>query len=124
LVDQTDACLDMLAMGRTGHASAERMPTSLALASRSGRGSVAMAAYQSAGNLGFLMGIAGAGAMVALLGGPNPDAGEFALVIAAFATAHVIGTVLTAIALRPRIEHEPLARMTAIDIVPAGIAAN
>lgn len=107
LVLRTDSGFDLLVMAAIGIAGAALMPTSLALASRSGRGSVAMAAYQGAGNLGFLLGIAGAGAMLAVLSASNPGIGLYAIVIAAFAASHVLVTVLTAVALRPRIAGEP-----------------
>jgi len=80
-----------------GIAAAALMPTTMALAARTGRGSVAMAAVHAGGNIGYLIGIVGGGALLAFVGGLRPDPGAFALVVVIFALAHVVITGMAAL---------------------------
>lgn len=78
-----------------GLAAAALMPTSMQLAARSGRGAMAMGTCQAAGNIGYLLGIAGAGWMLFSLGGAKPSESTYAMVIVIFALAHVVTTGVT-----------------------------
>jgi len=97
------SALTMLApMALIGLAGAALMPTSLAIAGCSSRGSVAMGACHAAGSAGFLAGILGAGALLGLLSAIAREHWTYAGVIAAFAMAHLLVTSITAVALRGR----------------------
>jgi len=69
----------MLAMGLLGSGL---LPSGLALAARTGRGSVAMGAYHMAGNAGFLVGVIGSGFALtwARIDATTPDYGMVLLV--------------------------------------------
>lgn len=93
-------CIGVMAL--VGAGGAALLPTSLALATGSGRGSLAMGAYRSSGDVGYLIGIAMAGTLLAILGGESPNATTFAQVILGFAAVHLVVTTVTAIFARPR----------------------
>jgi len=78
-----------------GFAAAALMPTALSMAAATRRGAAAMGTAQAAGNIGYLLGIVGAGALLALLGGGRPDETAYAMVIQIFALAHVVATGVT-----------------------------
>lgn len=78
-----------------GLSAAALMPSAMTLAARTGRGAVAMSACQAAGNVGYLIGIAGAGWLLGALGGDEPSRGAYTMVIQLFALAHVIVTGVT-----------------------------
>jgi MFS family permease len=78
-----------------GFAAAALMPTALALAASTRRGAAAMGTVQAAGNIGYLLGIVGAGALLALLGGERPDQTAYAMVIQIFALTHVVASGIT-----------------------------
>ncbi|MFO0872616.1 MAG: MFS transporter [Phycisphaerales bacterium] len=78
-----------------GLAASALMPSEMALAARTGRGAVAMGACQVAGNVGYLVGIAGAGWLLLVLGGPSPARPVYTMVIQLFALAHVVVTGVT-----------------------------
>lgn len=88
----------LMAMAIVGLAGAALLPTSLSLTTATGGGSVAMGAYRGTGDVGYLLGIAGAGAMLALAGGETPAA--FAFVILTFAGAHLAITAASFVASR------------------------
>ncbi|HMN96758.1 MAG TPA: MFS transporter [Phycisphaerales bacterium] len=75
-----------------GAAASALMPTGMALAARTGKGAVAMASGHAAGSIGYALGIAGAGAMLAFLGGPAPSHATYTMVIQLFALLHVTVT--------------------------------
>ena len=79
-----------------GFAAAALMPTALSMAAGSGRGAAAMGTVQAAGNIGYFAGIAGAGWLLAELGGGGvPGAATYAMVIEIFALLHVVITGIT-----------------------------
>jgi MFS family permease len=93
----TAALIALLAL--IGFVGSALMPTSLALATRTGRGSVAMGALHAAGNVGFFIGIVVSGLLLDALR-PHQRGGEaFTLVIIAIALLHVLNTLVTTIAL-------------------------
>lgn len=92
----------LFAMLCFGLAGAALMPTSIVLASQSGRGSVAMGAYHASGNIGYhLVGIGGAAMLVLLLGGTDgPTAATYHTIIYTFAIVYGFISVLTVLAAR------------------------
>lgn len=72
-----------------GVAASALMPSALALAARTERGSTAMGACQAAGNVGFLLGVAGAGALLSLLGGTQPSILAYTMTVHILALLHV-----------------------------------
>ncbi len=90
-----------LAMLCFGIAGAGLMPTSIVLASRSGRGSLAMGAYHASGNLGYhLLGVGAAATLLAILGHGAPDQATYHAIIWIFAFAYGSLSALTIFALR------------------------
>jgi MFS family permease len=85
-----------------GVGGAALMPASMSIASRSGRGSVAMGAYHAAGSLGFLLGIAGAGSIVSLTSAAGSPVGPYVTIILSFALVHGLGTCVWRAALRAK----------------------
>lgn len=79
-----------------GLAASALMPSTMTLAARTGRGALAMGTTHAAGNVGYALGIVGAGAMLGLFGGATPGRGDYTTVIQLFALAHL---VLTAVAM-------------------------
>lgn len=98
-LDMTMLVMLMIGLGLVG---AALMPTSLALATRSGRGSVAMGALHAAGNVGFFLGIVGSGVLLGALRPKLSGSGAFAAVIGVLAALHVTITIITTIALLVR----------------------
>jgi hypothetical protein len=92
----------LIVMALIGLAGAGLLPTALALTTASGRGSAAMGGYRAAGDIGYLLGIALAGTLLALIGGNAPDAAAFTTVILTFAAVHFAMTVVAAFAARER----------------------
>lgn len=93
-VNTNVACLVMILVGLGG---AALFASSLTMVVGSGRGPSGMAAYHLAGNVGFLLGPLFAGASISILGGTEPDATSYVLVLVAFASIHgaiTLGTVL------------------------------
>lgn len=88
----------LAAMVLVGLAGAALLPTVLSLTTATGGGSVAMGAYRAAGDVGYLLGIAGAGAMLALAGGES--AAAFTIVILTFAAAHAAITLISILTAR------------------------
>lgn len=86
----------MLIVGLSG---AALLPNSLAIACESGRGSIAMGAHRSAGDAGYLLGIALAGTLLASLGGETPGAASYVIIITLFAGLHLFITAVTTTAL-------------------------
>jgi MFS transporter, DHA1 family, tetracycline resistance protein len=85
-------------MALVGLAGAALLPSTLTLATGSGRGSVAMGSYRASGDLGYLLGIAMAGTMLALLGGATPEANDYTRIIVVFAGVHFFITILATFA--------------------------
>lgn len=104
----------MIAMACFGLSGAALMPAGMALACRSGRGSVAMGAYHAGGNIGYhLLGIGGAAALLTLLTAAqpailfaspdasfHPAAPMYHAVLFTFSAAHLIATTVAAVAMR------------------------
>jgi predicted MFS family arabinose efflux permease len=96
LHDGSDFKSSLLLMIGLGVAGAALLPTSLALATRSGRGAVAMGAFHAAGSVGFFTGIASAAVLIHAL---EPSLGEVPAaqaVILSFAFAHALVTICIA----------------------------
>src|SRR5690606_31721570 len=88
-----------------GLGGAALMPTSMSLACSAGRGSVAMGAYHTSGNIGYhVLGIGGAAALLALLSqaGEVPAASVYHTVILTFAALHLAVSLTAAAAMRRR----------------------
>ncbi len=98
LVADAEQGMMLAIMALVGVAGAALLPTALSLTTATGKGSVAMGAYRAAGDVGYMLGIAMAGAMLALAGGETASA--FTMVILCFAGVHLAITVVTTLAVR------------------------
>jgi MFS family permease len=85
-----------------GMAGAFLMPTTLSLASNTGRGSVAMAGYHASGNIGYhLIGVGGAATLLAILSrGETPGAHVYHMIFFVFAAAYTMVSLMAAWMLR------------------------
>ena len=84
--------LIMIAFGLSG---AALFASSLLVVCQSGRGPAGMAAYHTAGNLGFLAGPVVAGVTLKLSGGGEPGFGVYIAILGGFALMHALCTVIT-----------------------------
>ncbi len=82
------------AMAMLGAGGAALLPTSLTFAGRSGLGSVAMGCHRVSGEIGYLLGLAAAGGMLAVFGGEDPASNVYHLVIVCFAAVHGVFTAI------------------------------
>ncbi len=89
-------------MAVIGLAGSALMPTSMALATRSGHGPVAIGALHASGNAGFFIGIVGSGVLLEVLRSGESNAAAFPIVIAALAALHISITIVTTVAIMLR----------------------
>lgn len=85
-----------------GLAGAALLSSTLALTTGSGRGSIAMGGYRACGDIGYLLGIAMAGTLLAMLGGSSPEARDYTVIIFIFAGAHLVVTLMTTLGMLRR----------------------
>ncbi len=80
-----------------GLAASALMPSTMTLAARTGRGALAMGTIHAAGNVGYALGIVGAGTLLGLFGGAAPGRGDYTTVVQLFALVHLVLTAVTMI---------------------------
>ena len=92
LISPMATTLIMIAFGLAG---AALFACSLLVVCQSGRGPAGMAAYHTAGNLGFLTGPLVAGVTLKLFGGGAPGIGVYVAILGGFAFMHALSTAIT-----------------------------
>lgn len=92
LISPVATTIIMIAFGLAG---AALFASSLLVVCQSGRGPAGMAAYHTAGNLGFLVGPLVAGVTLKLFEGGGPGIGVYVAILGGFALMHALGTAFT-----------------------------
>ena len=95
LISPVATALMALIMIAFGLAGAALFASSLLVVCQSGRGPAGMAAYHTAGNLGFLIGPSVAGVTLKLGGGGGPEIGVYVAILGGFALLHALSTAIT-----------------------------
>lgn len=119
----TSMSYTIVAMLGFGLAGAALFASSLLVVCRSGRGPAGMAAYHSAGNLGFLIGPVTAGFTLDTLGGESPPIWVYASIIVGFAIMHILGTIGTALGIA-RVRRRQLVQINQSDELASTIPAS